>query len=117
MNPFSNKDQKSNNKGKKKPSSSRNPLWRNVLTSIAIFLLLIVVYSAIVENNNKPQTIPISQLATDVTAGKVTKISVKNDELTVTYANGDTRAQGAVSTHARPNRIQPFARARKLRQR
>ena len=91
MDPLNPNSPRQNNKQKKKGQPKKAPLLRNILTSVGIFLLLIIIYSAIVENANQLKTVPISQLATDISAGKVTKIDVKGDILEVTYANNDKR--------------------------
>jgi cell division protease FtsH len=78
------------NKGKKK-GGNKTPLWRNILTSLTIFVILIIVYSAIVGSTSQVKTIPLSQLAADITAGKVTSITIKTDTLDIVYANGDKR--------------------------
>ncbi|HAO64624.1 TPA: cell division protein FtsH [Candidatus Taylorbacteria bacterium] len=88
MNPF-NKQQ--NNKGKKKNGGTKNPLWRNIFTSLAIFVVLIIVYSFIVGSSSTVKSIPLSQLATDITAGTVKSIAIKSDTLDIVYNNGDKR--------------------------
>ena len=88
MNPF---NQQQNNKGKKKGSNAKSPLLRNILTSLAIFVVLVVIYSLIVENNTQEKSIPLSQLAADISAGKVTSVTVKDTTLNVIYTNGDKR--------------------------
>lgn len=86
MNPETQK----NNKGKKKGGDSP-PLWRNIFTSFLIFVVLILAYSFFVGNTSQVQTIPFSQLANDISAGKVTSITIKVDKLDIIYANGDKR--------------------------
>ena len=88
MNPF---NQQQNNKGKKKGVVGKNPLWRNILTSLAIFIFLVVIYSFISNNSEKVKDIPISQLASDISAGKVASITVQLDTLDIVYVNGDKR--------------------------
>src|ERR1035437_10071812 len=78
-----------NDKGKKK-GGSEAPVWRNVLPSLVIFIALILVYSLIVQSTSQPKSIPLSQSASDISAGKVTSITVNGDTLNVVYANGDT---------------------------
>ena len=79
-----------NNKGKKKGVGG-TPLWRNVFTSLTIFVVLILIYSAIVQSTSEVATIPLSQLATDIGAGEVKSITIKVNTLEVVYVNGDKR--------------------------
>jgi cell division protease FtsH len=72
------------NGGKKNPRPT-NQLIRNLLTGLFILLLIVSIYSIISESSTKPTTIPLSQVATDVAAGKVTQIDVNGDDLTVHY--------------------------------
>ncbi len=63
----------------------------NLFTIILTFILLMSVYS-IIENLTKPSvTIPLSAVAADVAAGKVTAIVVDGDALTITYADNATK--------------------------
>ena len=88
MNPLNTQQ---NNKGKKKGAPEKTPLWRNIFTSIGIFVVLIFIYSVITGGTSQAKNIPLSQLAADISAGKVTSIVVKTDTLDIVYANGDKR--------------------------
>ena len=58
----------------------------------SFFLILSAGYSAVREYmSQESQTIPISQIATDIEAGKITAIVVQGDTLTATYADGTTK--------------------------
>ena len=59
--------------------------WGSVLTTILIFLILSSLYSFIVESRGKDETLPLSQVITDIKSGAITEIVVKGDELTLTY--------------------------------
>lgn len=104
------KKNKKNIKGKrgsKKTSSKRgnSPLsntpkipekqqfWVNLFSTILIFFILITTYSLIVNNRQKPEEIPISQLAQDIEAGLVSTIVVSGEDLEITYVtpNGQTK--------------------------
>ncbi len=68
-----------------------NQFIRNLLTGLFILLLIVSVYSLIVGNTGSKSTqIPLSQVATDITAGKVTEIDVNGDNLTVHYDTTNT---------------------------
>ncbi len=68
-----------------------SPLWRNVLSAILIFFILSSLYTAISEMHTKTVTVPLSELATDITNGKVQKITVDGDALTLEYAGGEKK--------------------------
>ena len=88
---FLNKDNKEEDGGKK-PKGPKMPenkqFWVNLLTTIVIFFLLISTYSIIAERRANSNEIPISQLAIDITEGVVEQISVKGDDLEITYDDG-----------------------------
>ncbi|MDQ3014319.1 MAG: ATP-dependent zinc metalloprotease FtsH [bacterium] len=67
-----------------------NQFIRNVLTGIFILLLLVVLYSVISENRTRTDEVSISQIANDVSAGKITKIIVEGDTLKAQY---DTKGE------------------------
>ncbi len=83
----------------KKPAPAPQPTgWRrffggpsflgNIITTILIFLLLTSIYSLVVSFSMKPPTIPLSQVAADVEAGKVSTITVNGDNLDLQYTDG-----------------------------
>jgi cell division protease FtsH len=60
--------------------------WVNLASSILILLLLASAYTYLTgSEKGKPVDIPISQLATDVSAGKVYSVIVDGDNLEITY--------------------------------
>lgn len=62
--------------------------WINLVTAVAVLLLFAAGYAYFVgEGSQQPQDIPISQVATDINAGKVSEISVDGDDLTLTYSD------------------------------
>jgi cell division protease FtsH len=66
-------------------------LMNQGLMALVIFLLLISAYSLISNSGTKDATIPLSQLAQDVSAGTVTSITVKGDDLTIGYKDGSEK--------------------------
>lgn len=62
--------------------------WVNLATGILALLLFAGIYGYFAGGGTQaPQNIPLSQVAADVTAGKVSSITVDGDDLTVTYAD------------------------------
>ncbi|MFA6502696.1 MAG: ATP-dependent zinc metalloprotease FtsH [Candidatus Paceibacterota bacterium] len=63
----------------------------NLLSTILIFLFLMSAYS-LVEGLVQPSTaIPLSAVAQDVVAGKISDITVNGDSLSLTYADGSKK--------------------------
>jgi len=86
-----------NGKSVKKPAS-RWPKWLpslrgpsffgNFLSTVLVFLILMSLYS-LVAGSFKPSTeVPLSAVASDVAAGKITTITVSGDTLDLTYTDG-----------------------------
>ncbi|OYV26433.1 MAG: hypothetical protein B7W98_03145, partial [Parcubacteria group bacterium 20-58-5] len=63
----------------------------NLISTILIFLLLMSLYTLFSSPGTKIQDIPLSQVAQDVSAGKVAAIKVSGDRLNLTYTDGTVR--------------------------
>lgn len=61
------------------------------ISAIFIFFILVSLYSFIVGRNKAPEPLTLSDLARDVSAGLVTSIDVKGEDLTAHYADGSMR--------------------------
>jgi cell division protease FtsH len=72
----------------KKPKQQGKGLMSQILLSLAIFFILISVYSMIAGTGERLEEISLSELARDVSAGQVASIEVSGDDLTVTYLDG-----------------------------
>ena len=57
----------------------------NLLTALFIFLIIGALYSYVSDANKSNPEIPLSQVASDVSSGKVASIIVAGEELEVTY--------------------------------
>jgi cell division protease FtsH len=67
-------------------------IWMQLAIAAAVFLVLSAGYSAVREYMaQESQTVPISQIVSDIEAGKVTSIVVQGDTLTATYTDGTTK--------------------------
>ncbi len=62
-----------------------NQFVRNILTVIFILLLLVTLYTIVADSKSKTESISLSQLSSDISAGKVTEILVDGDDLEVHY--------------------------------
>lgn len=76
-------------KGKKqeRSPSPRNILFNNVLGTILIFIALILLYSFAATDTREITTISISELARDISAGKVSSVDVTGDDLAIQYTD------------------------------
>ena len=84
----SEKGDKTPKKGKKNKEPNGWKLWRNIVTAFLVFLLLGSLYSVITDYSSKSTTIPLSEVANDIKAGKVSEIKVEGEELKVLYTEG-----------------------------
>ncbi len=75
-------------RGFKQGSGPQNPMWKNFLSTLLVFLIIMTLYSAVSERREKTEQIPISQLASAVIEEKVSKIIVSGDKLEVEYSDG-----------------------------
>ncbi len=71
------------NRPPKMPTGSQ--FVRNMVTVILVLLMLVVFYSFVAENKAKQEEISISQLANDISAGRVMQVIVDGDNLEVHY--------------------------------
>jgi cell division protease FtsH len=87
---------KSGGNGGKKPLMPKVPgtmpggdnFWVNLATSVIVLLLLAGAYTYFVgAGKANPETIPVSQVAQDIAAGKISAISVNGDQLNITYTD------------------------------
>ena len=77
-------------KGKGQKDPNRNFLT-NLLTTFLIFFLILGAYSLFLEQRSEPESLSISQLARDISAGEVEEIVVEGNTLVVTYADDTER--------------------------
>jgi len=63
----------------------------NFISTVLIFLILMSLYSLVAESVKPSVEIPLSTVATDVAAGKITSITVSGDSLEITYKDATTK--------------------------
>ena len=76
----------------------KNSLFSNIINVILVLLIVVALYSILSGNNKSSENIPISQLASDVSAGLVKQIDVNGNDLTVTYNPAGTSTATVVKT-------------------
>lgn len=78
-------------KGPKKGSRlpDKQQFLSNILSVVLILLILSTVYSMISESRAKIEEISISQLATDISKGLISKVEIEGDKISATYKEGD----------------------------
>ena len=66
---------------------NKDSFWFNFGTSVMLLLVLAGIYTYLTQGSGKAQiqTIPISQLAADISAGTVTSVVVNGDQLDIIY--------------------------------
>ncbi|MDE2071263.1 MAG: ATP-dependent zinc metalloprotease FtsH [Patescibacteria group bacterium] len=69
--------------------------WLNLTVSVVILLVLAGAYSYLAGGINTPENISLSQVAQDISVGKVTSIKVNGDDLTLTYNNATSTQKTA----------------------
>lgn len=78
-------------KSPKIPKEPKHLLFNNVVGTIVIFAAIIALYTYTVVESSKPTTISVSELAADISAGKVTSVVVSADDLTIKYADASEK--------------------------
>ena len=88
---------KNTNKDNKKPKMpgtmpGGDSFWVNLATSIVLLLLLAGAYAYFIGAGKSSSTlIPISQVAQDINAGKISTITVNGDDLNIDYVDKSTK--------------------------
>jgi len=71
------------------PQGTGGPsIWLQLAAAFAVFLVLSAGYSFIRDYmSQQVETVPLSQIAADIDAGKITDIAVEGDSIKATYAD------------------------------
>jgi len=64
------------------------PIFKNLFFYLAIFLVILLIFSFFTVGSGEPKTIGISQLVSSIEAGQVKSINVNENELNITLADG-----------------------------
>ena len=77
---------------KPKPQPSGPNLWVQFAVGVGVFLLISAGYSLVREYVITPDTeVPISQIASDITAGSISSIVVEGDKITAIYTDASEK--------------------------
>jgi len=82
-----NKSEKVNKPNRPNRKEVRGTFLNNVVGTILIFIAIISIYTYMEGDKAKIAKISISELVTDINAGKVESISVTDDDLTIVYTD------------------------------
>lgn len=74
----------------------RNSVFSNIVNAILILLIVVSLYSMLSSGNQKSENIPISQLASDISAGLVKQIDVSGSDLAITYNKTGTSTEEVI---------------------
>jgi cell division protease FtsH len=70
------------------PSSGGPSIWMQLAAAFAVFLVLSAGYSLVRQYiTTQNEQVPLSQIAADIDAGKISSIDVSGDQITATYAD------------------------------
>jgi cell division protease FtsH len=82
------KNSKKQNNSKNINRGTRGGWGSNFIGTIVIFVVLIVVYVLISSTTKAPETVSLSQIASDISTNKVKEIKVEGNSLAITYVDG-----------------------------
>jgi cell division protease FtsH len=82
------KNSKKQNNSKNITRGTRGGWGSNFIGTIVIFVVLIVVYVLISSTTKAPETVSLSQIASDISTNKVKEIKVEGNSLAITYVDG-----------------------------
>ncbi len=86
------KKQQSERKEGGAPQGKGPNLWVQLVAAFIIFLLLSAGYSLVQQYfSQQSESVPLSQIVSDINAGKVTSIEVSGDTVTATYSDKSTK--------------------------
>ncbi len=69
----------------------RNPIFRNLVSTILLFFIIMSLYSVISSGKKEVEIVPISALASQINEEQVRSIKVEGDKLTIEYNDGSSR--------------------------
>lgn len=67
-------------------------IWKNIVIGVLLFLVLAIIWAA-VTGSTKTQTVSLSTLASEVTAGNVKSVAIGNDNISLTITLKDNTMQ------------------------
>ena len=88
---FDNDENEKEDKNEKKKTPVSQQFVSNILSAILIFMVIIVAYSFLSDNKKDVAEIPLSELATQISQGKVSTIVVEGDKLNIKTVDGEEK--------------------------
>src|SRR3990167_3514691 len=88
-------------RGGEKPKQGGGPsLWVQLAAAFGVFLVLSFGYSFVRQYiSTQDESIPLSQIAQDITAGTITSLEISGDKITAIYADpSNTSGQAKTKT-------------------
>ncbi|MCX6713085.1 MAG: ATP-dependent zinc metalloprotease FtsH [Candidatus Vogelbacteria bacterium] len=83
-----------NNTNPEKPAGKKRLAGKfieQILMALLVLMLIVSAFTLFSDRRGNPAVIPVSQVAEDIIAGKVTKLIVQGDNMDVTYASGTVK--------------------------
>ena len=80
----------------------------NLFTTVLIFIFLMSAYSLVASFFEPANTVPLSSVAADVVAGKITAITVNGDTLDLTYVDSSTKISRKDSAAGLPETLATY---------
>jgi len=92
MPPLKNSEPRKSSKKQPPKQPAGMNVWLQLLIAFAVFLLLSAGYSLVRDYVvTQSETVPLSQIATDINDGKISSVTVSGDTVTATYADKSTK--------------------------
>ncbi|HEY1037738.1 MAG TPA: ATP-dependent zinc metalloprotease FtsH [Candidatus Paceibacterota bacterium] len=86
--------------------SDRSTFTNNIIGSVLVFMAIVALYTYTAGPSEEIQKVSLTELASDVSAGRVTEITVTNDEVEAVYAD---KSKKETKKEAQSSLIETFA--------
>jgi len=85
-----NKEDKGSN-DKSKTGKTPGKFFGGLSSTVLIFMIIVAVYLAVSDNSKEVVQVPISDVATSISAGEVKSLLIEGEKVTVTYTNDEVK--------------------------
>lgn len=90
LNFMKNKEDKGSN-DKSKTGKTPGKFFGGLSSTVLIFMIIVAVYLAVSDNSKEVVQVPISDVATSISAGEVKSLLIEGEKVTVTYTNDEVK--------------------------